>query len=154
MTVGRPEGIAERRLALLDLGEIGFLAVARLLLSMGRAEAVSRRRSAAMMKLLARFPDKADEKDPWNQVTGFLGEGLPRRAHLWSKAGWSSRTRHDGAIVDLPGGTRFVLVVMSFGPGAAKNRRLLPFIAGQVARRVDKSAEKRRKQRGYSAAVR
>src|SRR5579863_332479 len=69
-------------------------AVARLLLAIARGEAVSRRRSAAMMKLLARFPETVDRQDPLNQVTGFLGEGLPRQARLWSKAGWSSQTRH------------------------------------------------------------
>jgi beta-lactamase class A len=118
-------------------------AVARLLLAVERGEAVSRRRCAAMMKLLARFPGKIDKKDPWNQVTGFLGEGLPPRARLWSKAGWSSRTRHDAAIIALPGGARLILVVMSFGPGAAKNRRLLPFIARQVATRVGKMGKRR-----------
>jgi len=111
-------------------------AVARLLLAIMRGEAVSRRRSAAMMKLLARLPDAVDKQDPMNQVTGFFGEGLPRQARLWSKAGWSSQTRHDAAIIELPNGTRFILVAMSFGPAAAKNRRLLPFIARQVARRL------------------
>jgi len=113
-------------------------AVARLLLAIARGGAVNRRRSAAMMKLLARFPDKVDRKDPLNQVTGFLGEGLPRQAGLWSKAGWSSRTRHDAAIIALPGGVRLILVVMSFGPAAAKNRQLLPFVARQVAACVGK----------------
>ncbi|HXQ41855.1 MAG TPA: serine hydrolase [Candidatus Udaeobacter sp.] len=111
-------------------------AIARLLLAIAQGEAVNRRRSAAMMKLLARFPDAVDAQDPLNQVTGFFGEGLPRQARLWSKAGWSSRTRHDAAIIVLPGGTRLILVAMSFGPAAARNRRLLPFIARQVARRI------------------
>ncbi len=108
-------------------------AVARLLLAIAEGEAASPRRCRAMLRLLARFPAKVDRKNPWNQVTGFLGEGLPGDARVWSKAGWSSTTRHDSAIVELADGTRFILVVMTYGAALAANRRLLPFIARQVA---------------------
>jgi hypothetical protein len=113
-------------------------AVARLLLALSEGEAASPRRSRAMLRLLARFPAKVDRKNPWNQVTGFLGEGLPPDARVWSKAGWSSTTRHDSAIVELADGTRFILVVMTYGAALAANRRLLPFIARQVAGGVQK----------------
>jgi hypothetical protein len=111
-------------------------AVARLLLAIARGEAVSPERSRAMMRLMARFPARVDPANPWNQVTGLLGQGLPPGARLSSKAGWSSRTRHDAAIVELAGGQRFILAVMSFGRGLAQNRRLLPFIGREVARGV------------------
>jgi len=110
--------------------------VARLLLAIERGEAVNRRRSRAMLRLMARFPERIDPKNPWDQMTGFLGEGLPPGARLWSKAGWSSRTRHDAAIVELAGGRRFILAVMTFGKPLAASKRLLPFIAGEVARGV------------------
>jgi hypothetical protein len=113
-------------------------AVARLLLAIARGEAVSPRRSRAMMRLMARSPARADRHDPRNQVFGFLGEGLPSGARLWSKAGWSSRARHDAAIVELPEGRRFILAFMSFGPALARNTRLLPFVARRVARGVAK----------------
>jgi len=109
---------------------------ARLLLAIERGEAVNRRRSRAMLGLMARFPEEIDPNNPWDQMTGFLGEGLPPGARLWSKAGWSSRTRHDAAIVELAGGQRFILAVMTFGKPLAANRRLLPFIAREVARGV------------------
>jgi len=108
-------------------------AVARLLLAIAEGQAVNRRRSRAMLRLMERFPAKIDRKNPWNQVTGFLGEGLPEDARVWSKAGWSSTTRHDSAIVELADGTRFILVVMTYGAALAANKRLLPFIARQVA---------------------
>jgi Beta-lactamase enzyme family len=111
-------------------------AVACLLLALEQGEIISRRRSSAMMRLLARFPDRVDARGPSNQVDGFLGAGLPAGARLWSKAGWSSRTRHDAAIVELIDGTRFILVVMTFGRSLAQNTRLLPFIAREVARGV------------------
>ena len=113
-------------------------AVARLLLAIAEGQAVNRRRSRAMLRLMERFPAKVDRKNPWNQVTGFLGEGLLGDARVWSKAGWSSTTRHDSAIVELAGGTRFILVVMTYGAALAANRRLLPFIARQVAGGVQK----------------
>ena len=118
-------------------------AVACLLLAIASGEAVGRRRSAAMLELLARSPGTADKGNPWNQVTGFLGEGLPAGAKLWSKAGWSSRTRHDSAIVELASGARFILVAMTFGRKLAENRRLLPFIAREVAQGVEKLHEAR-----------
>jgi beta-lactamase class A len=113
-------------------------AVARLLLALAKGEAVDRPRSRAMLRRMERFPAKVDRKNPWNQVTGFLGEGLPGDARVWSKAGWSSTTRHDSAIVELADGTRFILVVMTYGAALAANKRLLPFIARRVASGVPK----------------
>jgi beta-lactamase class A len=106
-------------------------AVARLLLAIARGEAVSRRRCSAMLKLMAR-PLPADRADPFNQVTGFLGDGLPAGARLWSKAGWTSQTRHDATIVELPRGGKVILVVCTSAPALAANKRLLPFIARTV----------------------
>jgi beta-lactamase class A len=108
--------------------------VARLLLAIDRGEAVSRRRSAAMMKLLSRpVPVKPSKGDLSGQVTGFLGEGLPKGAGLWSKAGWTSTVRHDAAIVRLPSGQRFILVVFTRGLVAARSNQILPFIGRRVA---------------------
>jgi len=108
--------------------------VARLLLGIDRGEAVNRRRSVAMMKLLSRpIPRKASKGDLAGQVTGFLGEGLPKGARLWSKAGWTSTVRHDAAIVRLPSGQRLILVAFTRGLAAARNSRILPFIGRSVA---------------------
>jgi beta-lactamase class A len=106
-------------------------AIARLLLAISRGEAVSRRRSAAMLKLMAR-PLPADEANPFNQIIGFLGDGLPAGARLWSKAGWTSRIRHDAAIIELAGGPRFILVACTSAPALAASKALLPYIAGRV----------------------
>ncbi len=109
-------------------------ATARLLLAIERGEAVNKRRSAAMMKLLARpIPAKADPQVPFDQVFGFLGEGLPRGSRLWSKAGWTSQVKHDAAIVRLPDGRKFILAVFTRGEAQARSVRILPFIAREVA---------------------
>jgi len=109
-------------------------AVARLLLAIERGEAVNKRRSAAMMKLLARpIPAKSDPQAPFDQVFGFLGEGLPRGSRLWSKAGWTSQVKHDAAIVGLPNARKFILTVFTSGEAQARSTRILPFIARRVA---------------------
>jgi beta-lactamase class A len=108
-------------------------AVARLLLAIERGEAVSRSRSAAMMKLLARDIHPGKSLAPFDQIHGFFGEGLPPGALLWSKAGWTGQTKHDAAIVELAGGRRFILVAFSAGARQAGNPHLLPFIARRMA---------------------
>jgi beta-lactamase class A len=64
-----------------------------------------------MMQLLSRDP-ASSSPDPDNQ-TKFTGPALPPGAKLWSKAGWTSTTRHDAAYIELPGGAKFVLVVFT-----------------------------------------
>jgi hypothetical protein len=109
-------------------------AVARLLLAIRDGEAVNRRRSAAMMKLLARpIPVKGQPENLAGQVAGFLGEGLPKRSQLWSKAGWTSTVKHDAAIVRLADGQEFIAVVFTKGKLAAGSKKILPFIGMRLA---------------------
>ena len=111
--------------------------VARLLLAIRDGAAVNRRRSRAMMKLLARpIPAKPQPGNLAGQVSGFLGEGLPKGSQLWSKAGWTSTVKHDAAIIRLPPGEEFIAVVFTKGKAAAQSRRILPFIGRQLAAAV------------------
>lgn len=114
-------------------------ATARLMHSLIGGVAVSSSRSQAMMALMQRSLNAADlAADPENQVTGFLGEGLPTEAKLWSKAGWTSQVRHDAAYVELPNALPYVLVAFTEGKTQSQNEKLLPFISGQVAECVMK----------------
>ncbi|MEI6051965.1 MAG: transposase, partial [Opitutaceae bacterium] len=61
----------------------------------------------------------------------FTGTALPVGAKLWSKAGWTSQTRHDAAYVELPGGRKYVLVV--FTTDHAGERAILRNVAAVVA---------------------
>ena len=80
-----------------------------------------------MQGLLARSLDPAQRAaDPDNQVDGFLGEGLPPGAQLWSKAGWMSQARHDAAYVEAEGHAPMLLVVFSEGAERAADTGLLP----------------------------
>ena len=73
------------------------------------------------------------QKDPENQVDGFLGQGLPEGSQLWSKAGWMSQARHDAAWWCIDGEAPCMLVVFSEGPDRASDERLLPEMATQLA---------------------
>jgi len=106
-------------------------AMARLLHSIIGGVAVSRERSQTMMALLRRSLDPAVlAQSPENQVSGFLGEGLPPTARLWSKAGWTSKVRHDAAYVEIPDQPPFLLVVFTEGPAA--QMAILPFLSRQI----------------------
>ncbi|MDJ0590921.1 MAG: serine hydrolase [Pleurocapsa sp. MO_226.B13] len=106
-------------------------AVARLLHSIVGGVAVSRERSQKMMQLLQRSlnPGELVESDDENQITGFLGEGLPSNAKIWSKAGWMSRVRHDAAYIEIPHLPPYLLVVFTEGKENAQNKLILPFIS-------------------------
>jgi hypothetical protein len=107
-------------------------ATARLLHSIIGGVAVSSKASQAMMALMKRSLDSADlAEEPENQVTGFLGTGLPEDATLWSKAGLTSTVRHDAAYIELPNLRPYLLVVFTEGKANSRNERILPFISHQ-----------------------
>ncbi len=109
-------------------------ATARLLHSIVGGVAVSAERSQSMMQLMRRSLNPNDlAADPENQVTGFLGAGLPLNARLWSKAGLMSRVRHDAAYVELPDARPYLLVVFTEGTAHSQNEAILPFVSQQVA---------------------
>ncbi len=103
-------------------------AVAWLLHSIIGGVAVSRKRSQSMMALLKRPLDRTVlKRDPENQVIGFLGESLPQHASLWSKAGWTSKVRHDAAYIEIPDKSPCILV--AFTEGHSENTAIIPFIS-------------------------
>jgi beta-lactamase class A len=108
-------------------------AVARLLHGVIAGGILSPQACTRMQGLLARSLD-ADQRaaDPENQVDGFLGEGLPTGARLWSKAGWMSQARHDAAYVEAEGQPPMLLVVFSEGAARAADAQLLPELARQL----------------------
>lgn len=86
-------------------------ATARLLTEIATGRCITPIRSAEMLALLSRDP-ASTSTDPDNQAK-FTGPALPPGAKLWSKAGWTSQTRHDAAFVELPDGAKFVLVTFT-----------------------------------------
>ncbi|MBN4001835.1 serine hydrolase [Nostoc sp. LPT] len=111
-------------------------AIARLLHSIVGGVAVSSARSQAMMALLKRPLNDLSPDTEENQVTGFLGGGLPENAQIWSKAGWTSQVRHDAAYIELPEQRPYLLVVFTEGKAQAKSRDILPFVSKLVAEAI------------------
>lgn len=104
-------------------------ATAQLMTEIATGKAVTAARSAEMMKLLERDPF-AKGKDANSQATTYTGAALPPGAKLWSKAGWTSQTRHDAAYVELPNGARFVLVIFTLDH--ANEREIIPTMARKI----------------------
>jgi hypothetical protein len=112
-------------------------ASARLLHSIMGGVAVSAGRSQSMLDLMYRSLDpELLAADPENQVTGFIGGGLPLDAQVWSKAGWTSTVRHDAAYVELPNKHPYLLVVFTEGKQGSQNEEILPFISAKIAEAV------------------
>ena len=110
-------------------------ATARLLADVATGRAVSAARSARMMELMKR--DFAGEtKDPDDQAHGFTGIALTPGVRYWSKAGWTSTTRHDAAYLELPTGRRLVLV--TFTTDHANEREIIPTVAREVLKVVNR----------------
>lgn len=103
-------------------------ATARLLAEIVSGKAVNPGRSAQMMELLKR-DYSGTSKDGDDQGHGFTAIALQgvEGVKLWSKAGWTSTTRHDAAYLELPGGAKFVLV--TFTTDHANEREIIPTVA-------------------------
>ena len=105
-------------------------ATARLLAEIVTGNIAPAPRTAAMMALLKRdFTGPAKDAD--DQAHGFTGKALIEEkltdAKLWSKAGWTSKARHDAAYIELADGAKFVLVI--FTENHANETTIIPGIA-------------------------
>ena len=105
-------------------------AVSRLMYEIATGRAVSVARSRAMMNLLRRDPF-SKSADPDDQATAFSGKMLPAGSALYSKAGWTSSTRHDAAYIRLPNGAEYILTV--FTVDNSRQADILPFVSRLVA---------------------
>jgi beta-lactamase class A len=110
-------------------------ATARLLSEIVTRRAVNQAHSGQMMELLKRdyAGTSKDNDDQGHGFTGIALQGMSG-AKLWSKAGWTSTTRHDAAYVELPNGAKFVLV--TFTTDHANDREIIPTVAKIVLERI------------------
>lgn len=108
-------------------------ATARLLAEIATGRLNTTERTARMMALLKRDPFTTS-KNPDSQSVEFTGKLLIDRkmtgAKLWSKAGWTSRTRHDAAYVQLEDGRKFVIAI--YTENHANEKEIIPTIAGRI----------------------
>jgi beta-lactamase class A len=106
-------------------------ATARLMMEIVTGKVATPARTALMMDLLKR-DYKKETTDTDDQGTGFTGIALKGRDgfHMWSKAGWTSTTRHDVAYIETPDGAKFVLA--TFTTGHSNEREIIPTVARVV----------------------
>lgn len=106
-------------------------AVARLMMEIVTGKVATPSRTAMMMDLLKR-DYMSSSKDPDDQGVGFSGIALHgvQGVKLWSKAGWTSTTRHDVAYIETPEGLKFVLA--TFTTDHANDREIIPTVARVV----------------------
>lgn len=108
-------------------------ATARLLVEITTGKAVNEKRSRQMLDLMQR-DIYGPVKDPEDQTHGFTGiallESHQAGTRLWSKAGWTSRMRHDAAYMEFPDGRKIVLILFTLDH--AKERRILPALARRI----------------------
>jgi beta-lactamase class A len=106
-------------------------ATARLMMEIVTGKAANAARTAQMMELLKR-EYTGQSSDPDDQGRGFTGMALQGRegVRLWSKAGWTSTTRHDVAYIEMPDGARFVLA--TFTSNHSNEREIIRTVARVV----------------------
>jgi len=115
-------------------------ATARLLAEIATRRFVNESRSNAMLELMHRDWSTTD-KDPNSQAVNFTGKALRDNkmtgVKLWSKAGWTSKSRHDAAYIETPDGLKLVIVV--FTENHADDHEPVPSVAAKVIKALKES---------------
>ena len=106
-------------------------ATARLMAEIVTGNIAPKMQTDKMMSLMKRDPFA---KDPAGQAVEFIGKALMdeniRDAKLWAKAGWTSKSRHDAAYIELADGAKFVLVI--FTENHAQEKDIIAGIAKTI----------------------
>ncbi|MCO6510168.1 MAG: serine hydrolase [Aridibacter famidurans] len=102
-------------------------AAARLMYEIATGRAVSAERSRKMMELMARDWEKPVKSPEYKE---FISHALSTGMKLWSKEGWTSKTRHDAAYIEAPDGRKAVIVI--FTENFAGEIGIVPGIARRV----------------------
>jgi len=115
-------------------------ATARLLAEIATRRFINEVRTNAMLALMSRDWTSTD-KDPNSQAVNFTGKALIDNkmtgAKLWSKAGWTSKSRHDAAYIETPDGLKLVIVV--FTENHANEYEHVPAVAAKVLNALKES---------------
>jgi len=115
---------------------------ARLLLEIAQGRCVSPARSAQMLALLERDVAKAGAAAGGGEPAegqGFTGPALSPGMKLWSKAGWTSWTRHDAALIEFPDGGRVIIVTFTESRDHAGNAKIIAAVAKRILGEMGKA---------------
>lgn len=112
-------------------------ATARLLAEIVTGRMNTPARTSEMMALMSRDWTSSSD-DPDSQAVAFSGKALAdgkmTGTKLWSKAGWTNKARHDAAYIELPDGSKFVIVV--FTEDHANEKEPIPAVVGAVIEKL------------------
>ncbi len=127
------------------------IATARLFHEIATGRFINAEASAKLLGLLKReLPPTGCPPNPPNpdgQTCGFIGNPLPAGSLLWSKAGWTSRDRHDAALVTLPSGQSYILVI--FTSGHAFQRDIIRFMSRVVMEHMQDHGARPRQNKSW-----
>ncbi len=123
--------------------QISTQQTARLLYEIHKNQSVSATSSAKMAKILtidSQTRDaKKDDKNPngFNPVRGFLSASLPNDIYFRGKAGWTSNSRNDAAIITTADRKiAYILVVFAEHSAYASDWQIFPQISELVFQRI------------------
>lgn len=112
-------------------------ASARLIAEIALGRSVNAERSKMMMDLLKRDPFA---EKPNSQAVDFVGKALKDRdmrgAKLYSKAGWTSRSRHDAAYVETSTGNKFAIAI--FTEKHSNEKEIIPTMFARIMDGLEK----------------
>ena len=121
-----------------NLNKISTQQVARLLYEINKNQSVSEESSLKMAKILTIDAETRNIKrydknlNEFNPVRGFLSASLPNKADFKGKAGWTSASRNDAAIITTPNGKTYILVVFAQDRAYASDWTIFPDISKLV----------------------
>lgn len=113
---------------------------ARLMYEIVTGQAIDKEASREMARWLHRdlesgeWQTQAADSGRFNPVRAFFGESLPSNVQIFSKAGWTSRSRQEVAFIstrDLKTAS-YVLAVFGEDPAYAKDREIFPLMSRRV----------------------
>ncbi|MCW5943402.1 MAG: serine hydrolase [Fimbriimonadaceae bacterium] len=105
---------------------------ARVMTEIALGRIVTPERCRTMLDTLKR-KTPADDKEADFQARAFIGKSIPSGSELYSKAGYTSTSRHDVAYVKLPNGKEVVIAVYTHNN--ADKPDVIPFIAERLLAR-------------------
>jgi beta-lactamase class A len=112
---------------------------ARLLTEIVLGKAVTPERTKQMLELMKRDWE-SPAKDVDDQAHGFTAIALKelnlQGTKLFSKAGWTSKTRHDVAYIETPNGQKLVLCVFTENHAGEKN--IIPSVEENILKELGK----------------
>ena len=122
--------------------QISTQQVARLLYEIHTNQSISEKYSSKMANLLTIDSEtrniRRHDKNPneFNPVRGFLSASLPDNVNFKGKAGWTSGSRNDAAIITTPNGKSYILVVFAQDRAYAYDWQIFPEISQLVFNRM------------------